>query len=263
MPAIHLARLRLHAAQLAQHFEQPDELVKALHELLDYYANRTHHAGRSGEPPPLILAYHVPRPVLRQVEAELVPLVHSDPDKAMALCDTLWKEANLEFRLITARLLGEIPPNSQDSILRRVEAWATTCNEDRLVTALAEMGLQRLREESPLVLLNQVEAWLDNEETVYIQLALRSIAPLISNPDFENIPGVFRLITPLARKALAMVEPDLLDVMNVLARRTPRETFYFLRQILMTSDDPRTARCVRQALKVLPIDLQSELRRAH
>jgi hypothetical protein len=75
MPAIHPARLKIQAAQLVERFSTPHSFVSRLHDLLDFYANRAYRPGQSGEPHPLLTAYNVPRPVLHQVERELIPRV--------------------------------------------------------------------------------------------------------------------------------------------------------------------------------------------
>ena len=53
MPAIQLTRLRLQTAGLAESFANPQAFVRGLHDLLDYYADRTHRPGQSGAPAPL------------------------------------------------------------------------------------------------------------------------------------------------------------------------------------------------------------------
>ena len=90
MPAIHPARLKKQVAQLVNNFEQPDGFVRSLHQLMSYYAERIQRPGQSGEPTPLITAYKVRRPVLRQIQGALAPLAKSKPEAAITLCDALW-----------------------------------------------------------------------------------------------------------------------------------------------------------------------------
>jgi len=54
MPAIHPARMKIQVARLGEKIRQPEVFVRELHNLLDFYADRTHRPGQFGEPPPLL-----------------------------------------------------------------------------------------------------------------------------------------------------------------------------------------------------------------
>jgi hypothetical protein len=88
------------------------------------------------------------------------------------------------------------------------------------------------------------------------------LLPLICDPAFENLPVFFRLIQQLCQAAPAALRPDLLDVLAALARRSPQETAYFLRQTLIFPDSPDTPWLIRQSLSQFPPEMQSSLRQA-
>jgi hypothetical protein len=92
------------------------------------------------------------------------------------------------------------------------------------------------------------------------QQGLRALLPMINDPRFENLPVFFRLIAPLTRTAPSAVRPDLLDVLESLARRSPPETAFFLRQTLDTPNSPDTPWLIRQCLRAFPDELQASLR---
>src|SRR3989304_215281 len=104
MPAIQLARLKIQSAQLSEDFVRPDKFVRGLRDLLELYADRTRRSGQFGEPAPLLPAFKVPAPVLRQVLKDLAPMATGDPQGGLALCEALWAEPFLEFRLLAAYL---------------------------------------------------------------------------------------------------------------------------------------------------------------
>ena len=260
MPAIQPARLRQQAALLAEYYDQPAAFVRSLQHLLDFYADRTHRSGQVGEPPPLLAAFNVKPPVLRQVLQELSPLVSYQPEQALDLCDALWDQPYLEFRLLAAALLGQVSDQPADVILKRVEAWVKTGHEDRLIRVLLTQGLAGLRREDPDRLMQLIEGWLDSPEVYYQQLGLRTLAPVAADPDYENLPVLFRLITALVREAPQPLRPDLLNLLATLAHRTPRETAYYLRQCLDSTHSPATAWLIRQSLREFPVDLQEGLR---
>jgi hypothetical protein len=250
MPAIQPARLRQQAALLAEYFDQPPAFVRSLHHLLDFYADRTHRPGRTGEPPPIIFAYNVKPPVLRQVLQELSPLISGRPEQALELCDVLWEQPNLEFHLLAAAMLGQITGQPAEEILKRVNVWVKTGLE----------GLSGLRREDPDCLIQLIEEWLANPEVYYQQLGLRALTPLAADSSFENLPVIFRMITALVREPPQPLKTELLDLLETLAHRTPRETAYYLRQNLESTHSPMTAWLIRQSLDEFPEDIRESLR---
>jgi hypothetical protein len=260
MPAILPARLRQQAALLVKHFYNPAAFARSLHHLLDSYADRVQRPGQAGDPPPLLAAYKVRPPVLRQILLELAPLARDDPESGLALCDALWEQPYLEFRLLAASLLGLIPCSPAEPVLARLQAWIRPGIEARLVDALFTQGLACLRQKDPVALVGLAEVWLKDKDLFYQQTGLRLLLPLIDDPQFENLPVFYRLIFPLTRSAPARLRPDLLDVLAALAHRSPNETAYFLQQTAVMPNSPDTAWLIRQSLHEFPEKMQEGLR---
>lgn len=260
MPAIQPAILRQQAAALAGHFEDPPAYKRALHHLLEFYADRSRHPGRSGTPPPIIAAYKVRPPVLRMILQELSPLTNVEPDHALALCDSLWEEPFLEPRLLAAMLLGQIPPEPPERILDRIKSWLVPDLEFLLIESLMNHSFLRLRNEQPRAIIRIIQDWLAKKDPFYNQLGLRALLPLIENPEFQNMPVFFRLIQPLAIQTPSVLRPDLLDVLAALARRSPQETGFFLQQTLSMPNSQDTAWLIRQSIGEFPPNLQRTLR---
>src|SRR5574341_625081 len=262
MPAINLPRLKLLAAELASLFDQPEAFLRALKGLLDLYADRVHRFGQAGEPPPLIQAYHVPPPMLRQLAQELNPYAAEDAPRTLALCDILWAEPMLEPRLLAAMLLGQAPLTEAGSILERVQRWAQPIAEDRLIDALIQHGLSRVRHEQPERLLQQSSEWLTSDDTGLQRLGLRALLLLASDMNFDNLPAILHQLMPFVRTAPYPIRADIMDVLITLARRSPKETAYTLRQSLEAPDHPETAWLIRQAMPYFPDETQASLRAA-
>ena len=130
MPAIQPVRLKRQSALLVEQFNNPAAFIRSLHHLLDFYADRVHRPGQAGEPSPLIQAYRVKPPILRQILMDLEPLAKEKPDQALELCDQLWEQPYLEFRHLSASILGVIPLSSSAAILERVRGWIRQDTED-------------------------------------------------------------------------------------------------------------------------------------
>lgn len=263
MPAIQLAKLKIETIHLAEKFNQPSKFVRHLHALCDHYAERTRRPGQAGEPPPLLSTYKVPAPVLRQVVKELSPYIEADNTAGIELADALWEEPYLEFRLVAASILGMTEPLPVDRLIGRLNAWADTNTDDRLLTALIEVGLARLREEHTEIYTEQIRSWLGSEAIFAQRLGLRALQYLLRSQTFENMPAVMRLIAPLVRSSPARLRSDIVDVIQILASRSPKETAYFLRQNLeVKTENPGTAWVIRHSLECFPIEIQASLRQA-
>ncbi len=263
MPAIHLPRLKIQVAKLAEQSTDPVIFCRSLHNLLDSYAGRIYRPGQGGAPPPLLTAYHVPPPVLREVIKELTPFIHNAPDMAFVLIDALWSEPYLEFRLLAIALLGLISPYPPEPVLFRVQAWASPNTEVSLINALINTGLTRIRCEIPAIYLHQIESWLASRDVFSKQLALQAIVPLVNMQEFQDIPLIFRLLAPLIHSVPTQLRPDLLSVITCLAKRSPQETAILLRQnLVIESDNPVTAWLIRHSLNSFPGEIQIKLQKA-
>jgi hypothetical protein len=260
MPAIQPARLRQQAALLAQSFSQPDIFVRSLHHLFESYADNARHPGQSGGTPPLIEAYYVRPPVLRQLVVELNPYAQEDSNSAMVLANALWQQPFLEFRQLAANLLGLIPVENPEPVVTLLDGWLNTRPEDRIIEALLVQGTLSLRRDRQDDFLQIVSHWLERQELFANQLGLRALVPLVQDPGFENIPFIFRLIQPFSRSMVSGLRPFMVNIMHALARRSPQETVFFLRHDLEAPEHPDTPWLIRQTLPILPLALHESLR---
>jgi hypothetical protein len=168
----------------------------------------------------------------------------------------------VEFRLLAASLLGIIPTETPEPILERVEAWCKAKADERLIHAILNDGLSRLRKDAPEHVHNKVETWLEDTDPFKQQLALRALAPILSRENYENLPVFFRLLGPLVRAVPAGLRHDLLDTLRALVRRSPKETAYFLRQMAEIPNSPDAPWLIRQCLSDFPPEIQLTLRAA-
>jgi hypothetical protein len=260
MPAIQLARLRLQAAHLRDSFSRPEAFARGLQAMMEYYADRTHRSGQSGEPPPLIPAYHAPAPVLRQVLLELKPLIQQNPEAALVLADVLWSQNNLECKLLATSILGNIPVENTNGVLIRITAWSRVEKEDKLLQALLNQGLAGYRRTSPINFLKLVEQWLASDLLNEQKTGLMALAVLIEDPSFTNLPAIFQRLTAPVKAVPAGLRSSLLDVLRGLARRSPTEAAYFLKENLLSPGSLAAAWLIRQLLNEFPKDTRETLR---
>lgn len=262
MPAINPTRLKQQTMQLVECFDKPDAFVRSLQNLFEYYAEHARRPGQSGMPAPLINAYKVHPPILRQVLQTIIPLATKDTEAGLTLCDAMWEQPYLEFRQLACMLLGQLKPESPKPIVERIHTWITPDLDNYLIRSLFTHGMVYLRQHYPHTTIQLVQEWLDRSNIFYTQLGLRLLLPLADDPNFENLPAFFRLIHPLVCSAPSVIRPDVLDVITSLAHRSPTETAYFLRQTMLLPNAPDTPWFIRQALAEFPPEIEKNLRLA-
>ncbi|MBN2147488.1 MAG: DNA alkylation repair protein [Anaerolineales bacterium] len=260
MPAISPARLKLQSARLAQDYAQPDLFTRSLRDLLERYVDRTHRPGQSSVINSLLDSYNVPPPVLRQVFFDLKPLVNADPAKAIPLALALWEYPILEYRLVAASLLGELPLQYAPMVFNHISIWVSSEIEDRLVTTILEKGFTRLYLEDSSQLISLIEPWLRSTKPLEQRLGLRTLQIILAESTFEDLPSIFQAIAPMLREISPVSRPDLLTLVEMLIRRSPQETVFALKQALTSSKKEQAAWLARQVINLFPRDIQQHLR---
>jgi hypothetical protein len=258
MPAIDLARLKKQTAQLADLFDQPPLFLREHRDILDFYVN--HSLRSQGVAPSSVLpTYRTPTVVLRQIETELGPVVEKQPIQALELADALWDEGWLETRLLSAFILGRIPPQ-EERLLARLTAWTQAVRDPSVRAALLTTSLTRLRKETPDLFLILVKEWLHPARQRMWSNGIQALVPLISSADFDNLPPIFEIVEPIIRAAPATLQFDLQELIIMLYQASPDETTYFIQQLLKSTKSPMLAVSLRRMLPEFPTELQSSLR---
>jgi hypothetical protein len=261
VPAIQPARLKKQAALLGEYLDDPPALVRELHSLLDFYADRAIRPGQAATNRPLTATYKVRPPLLRQIARELEAPLQNNPQQGLVVCDALWEQNYLEFRLLAGMLIGVLPATVSKEVIQRIESWAQPDLENQLMTALFDNGLKRLKLEQPQSTVKLVKDFLISPQLFHQQVGLRALMPVLNDTGFENLPAFFRILQPFVLKINSNLRPDLLEVIAVLAQRSPRETAYFLRESMSFPEHPDTAWIIRHSLEHFPPELQTSLRK--
>jgi hypothetical protein len=259
MPAIDLARLRKQANRLADFFFVPAEFLQRLHEMLEFYVNRTLRTVENVAPGSNLPTYRTPAVVMKQIEMQLAPKAGANPSEALDLADLLWDEGQLETMLLAAFLLGRIPPQ-EERLLARLTAWTSQVRDSDVRVALLTTSLARLRQEAPSQFLNLIREWLHPARPRTWPNGIQALIPLVSAPGFENLPPVLDAIEPIVSAAPAAVQRDLEELILALYKASPAETRFFLRQIIGNPENEMARITLRRILPAFPLELQAELR---
>jgi hypothetical protein len=258
MPAIDLARLKKQTAHLADLFDQPADFLREHREILDHYVNRTLRT-LTVAPSSVLPTYRTPSVVLRHIENELGPVAEKRPIQALELADGLWDEGWLETLLLAAYLLGRIPPQ-EERLLARLTAWTQAVRDPSVRAALLTTSLTRLRKETPDLFLILVKEWLHPARQRMWSNGLQALVPLITSPDFDNLPPIFEIIEPILKSPPTTLQSDIEELLTALYNASPDETVYFIQQILQGAKNPLPATMLRRMSPELPQELATSIR---
>ena len=259
MPAIDLARHRKQAIRLADFFFLPDEFMKHLREMLDFYVNYTLRTKENVAPGSNLKTYRTPAAVLTQIENELRATAESNPDFTLELADTLWEEGTLETCLLAAYLLGRIPPQ-EDRLLPRLTLWTQQVRDADVRLALLSTSLSRLRRENPAKFLNLVREYLHPARMRTWSNGIQALIPMIAETGNENLPPIFDLVEPIIEESPSNLQNDLADLIIALYRASPSETVFLLKLILTNPENQMAAVTMRRISTTFPPSLQAELK---
>jgi hypothetical protein len=259
MPAIDLARLRKQANRLADFFFLPDEFMKHLHEMLDFYVNYTLRTKENVAPGSNLKTYRTPPAVLTQIENELRTEAEANPKFALELADILWDDGALETRLLAAFLLGRIPPQ-EERLLPRLTAWTQQVRDADVRSALLSTSLTRMRKETPAQFLTLVREYLHPARTQTWSNGIQALLPMIADASNTNLPTIFDMVEPIIEEAPSTLQNDLTDLIVALYRASTNETTFLLKHIVNNTQNPMTLITLRRIAPNFPPPLQAELR---
>jgi len=243
-------------------YNQPAQFLRCLHDLLEFYNDLTYRRGQAGQIQPLLPHYKVPVPVMRQVEIELARLSAQDPQAGLRLADTLWMDPYFEPRLLAIYLLSLAPVAPPEPVLERLSAWAQPGEDRQVLDALITRGAGRMLREQPERWSDLAKGWLTSERLEVQSMGLRALLMIVKEKSFQNLPAIFRLLSPLMQSVPARLQADLLSVLQALAQRSQAETAYFFRQVLTLDPGPEIPRLIRRCLPYFTPEFQASLRQA-
>ena len=255
MPAIDLNRLRKQTSRLADFFFVPDEFIRHLHETLDFYVDRSKRKQPAIAPSANLPTYHTSNVILKQIEKEIQRPAEGYPDATLVLADRLWDEGFLETRLLAAFLLGRIPPQ-EERLLARLTAWTGQTYDLNLRANLLDHALARVRKETPDQFIELISEWLQPERTRLWSNGLQAAISAVSDPSFQNLPPLLKVIEPVVEAAPAKLQNEIEEFVLSLYKASPTETIYFLRRVLTNSHDPMTAITFRRIASSFPSKLK-------
>lgn len=262
MPAVNLLQLRVELNDLLWNFTDPPEFRKTLLNLLEkfaYTAYRSESKARAVSNRPQLQVSLI---LLREMDLMLIPAIREQPQAALAICDLLWNDENIDVCLIASRMLGEIPIEHAELVLDRAGEWALSGMRHMTARTLLKNATALIMRKDPEILLRKVRRWYVDPREEQNLLCLEGMAILVDDRSFENLPAIFTLLEALMGEATIQTQNSLEELFRVLYQRTPSETVYLLRQCLQDEPNVTAQRVIRRLIPSLDQKVQKSLQDA-
>ncbi len=257
MPAISPARLKKDVAQLFERLDDLESFEQELERLMAFYADRTIRPSQAGMPASLLPAYHVPKPVLRELQIGLSRFADENPDRALKLAHKLWIQGYYETMILGVRLLDELPEQFSQVALRNLKSWAQSVADDDLLNEIFRSAARRDIGET----LGFIETLLEANIPELNRRALVGLTEMTRSAPGAAMPGIYKLTGLALQKQPSGSRAATLILVQSQAKRAPAETAFFMRQQYLVSMRPEIGRLLRQCLSYFPDEIRSDLRR--
>ncbi|HEY9076827.1 MAG TPA: DNA alkylation repair protein [Anaerolineaceae bacterium] len=259
MPLVDQARLKKQIDSLLAQITEPDLLLHSILEICESYADLSYRPGNAVRQVSLLPSYHLPQLVMRQLE-NFMSRFSPQVTQWESLVDMLWASEYLEPRLLAAILLGHVNLSQAPNIEKKIIILAEKTTDSYLLDALLKHGTTQLRKQHPGAVLELIENWIEQNSNEKRTIGLHLMRILIEDEQFENLPAVFRILTPLVQLAPPLLHPALQEVIGALARRSPIETAFYLRQTMNLVTSQAAHRLVRRCLPYFSAEIQEQIK---
>ena len=258
MPAIDLTRLKMQSAKLINLYDRPIDFLHHLENVLEYYRNRTLRVDpvsiKSDLP-----SYQTPRPVIQQIENDLEKLGEQSPSAAVELVISLWNASIFESRLLSAFILGTIPPSAAMSVLTNLPDWLYETRDQNIKNALLTSALARLRKENPRILLMLISEWLQAPGQKTQTWGLHAFIPLIELLGYNDLPQFFEVLRPTIEAVSPNTQNDIQACIRKLYSISSAETVHYISEIINRMKGSTNIREFLRLIRGFPSEMQKEL----
>lgn len=248
MAAIDLTRLKKQIEVLRVDFSDPAVFRARLHETLQFYHRHAYRQHKDAVPVSFMLLYDLPEQVLAQIAHGLNLRARQDTHETLAVVDELWLDDHFEARDLASHLLGQIPLTAKDEVYSRLERWLAAPLDRAVVNSLFCKANQHLLSEDSENWSQFLNKLLGSSDERLQNSGLSGLAYLVEQSHSNQLPKFYRWIRPFLQSDQTSIQPNLSRVVGALARRSPAETTYFLKEVLADTDGSAIESRVRSYL---------------
>jgi len=256
MPSINPSRLKRQVDEAMALAGDRERFVRAIREILEYYADRTRRSTAASEALLLSNVLRVPRPVLAALCAGVQTLAELPDGERLGAAQELWELNYRETRHVAVCLMQGVPPGERPE---HFERWAAGCDDRVVLSWIAEQGLRDWWQAAGDDAWRVLRGWLGAGNHGVRHLALLALQKRIDSGASDSIlPAVFRLLKGAAGEVRGDSFTTLAEILELLARRSPQETARYLMDEVKRKT-PGSRRLARACSQALPPDLQQML----
>ncbi len=259
MAAIDLTRLNKQIEGLKDVFSQPAEFRQRLHETLQFYHRYSHRQHKDAVPVSFMRVYDMPEQILPQIAYGLNLKARQDANETLAVVDALWEDEHFEARDLAAHLLGQVPLAAKAEVFERIKQWSSGPLDRAVVYSVFSKGSQQLRSEDPQGWTEFVGNLLASPLERQQNHGLYALSLLVEQSHSDLLPQFFRWIRPFIQSDQSLIQPNLSQVIAALARRSPAETAYVLKEAMSDTDGSGIEQRVRSYLPYFDEQLSESL----
>ncbi|MEL7644897.1 MAG: DNA alkylation repair protein [Anaerolineaceae bacterium] len=250
MTAIDLTRLQKQIGDLVSVFSEPAVFIKTLHEILGFYERRAYRPSRELVPKTFMRSYNLPAQVLPQIEIGLKQSAGLHPAEALALVNALWQDPYYEARELAAVILGQLPAEFSAQVLSLIEEWVSVPLDRAALLTLLEKASAAPRLAGTWDTF--IEKLLGSPLIRLQSVGLLALAINLEQRPLNKYSGIFKLVRPFIQAGDERLEMNLNMVVKNLARSSPNESAYLLKQVLSDSPGSGIERRIREYLPYFP-----------
>lgn len=207
-------------------------------------------------------SYQIPEIVFAELDSSFKSISRSHPKEAIGIADLLWEEKYLEPKKFAITIISNLDNTYGDVFIDRIKQWV----DDQLDAQLVGEILSSSRTKSYLTFndswLDLISKWLVAASKQLNKNGLIALGQLVSRKDFQNLPKVFGLITPIFSQPELTIQKDLITFIKSLINRTQAETASFLIMLLEIYPSNDVYAFIRKCLPLFDDYYQEELRRS-
>jgi len=260
MPAIHIDRL-VQQIQIVFNPQLPGLMFREnFKSLLEVHANLAYRAGIDVQRKSLTPKLQLTPIVTHHITQQFSNLIKTNPLLALEYADHIWMDEIYETKYFAALVLGLLPSDYFHLVIDRFVSWGSKTSDKEIHQILFKNGSLNIRKSKGNLWLETISNWIDSTESSKTITAIYALQSQVNDPDFINLPKVFKIITPIFSMNNRKITSGLTSLVDDLAKVNPVETSHFLSSLLLGSSHSSAKLITRKCLQTFPMSEQKKLR---
>ncbi len=262
MVAINLTRLNKELDALLQKYDSPQAFHKQLHHFLSFYHQYAHRQHKDSIPESFMRQYNLPKQIMPQLELTLRTKAHTSPEESFALIEELWNDEYFEARDLACFLLGQQKTEHASKVMAIVEDWLSQPQDRAVVASIFDKAIVGVLNTTPEMVSQLIKSLLSSKEIRRQNWGLIALNVFLPKASSNDLPMVYNLIRPFIAQSDLMVQARLTDLVEALAKRSPGEMAYLLKEVLADTEGAEIEQRLRRYLDFFEDDFSESIHAA-